>query len=513
MAYTKQNFQSGEKLYASQLNAMDEQIFGNTEKLADMENQLSKATMEPAESVEWLNEHGDTEKRYYLPNGYEYAYTQKTETVEIKHRINPAQFMGNQRPKDSGTISTENATSNGSIATPAIEVNTDGVWSDCWVNISGMDKLVVTFYACLYCYYYYADGTFAGFYFANNSLGLTSTPEEGVNLPVRFNIAKDYDNSVGKSWKNIKYVRLMVGLSTGALDSTNPAPNLNINFERMDTTETRTTWAWRSTGVLHSNDAATIKNTEDIAALREEVDGLTENVESLMESAGSITVNTGEVLYAVGDSITYGTNVGTSKEECNANAWPTHLMALNGYDTENSLNLGISGIGFCRVASGKTVRNVVDGQNFSGADIVTVAIGINDWKTQTPNAVTVADFFAEMYYCLNKIRTDNPYCRIFYILPFNFKVGSFATFYALGFKAEGDTALCYGNTLQQFVNLIKAKFEEDDWKALNIHVIDMTKNPAITRYNLETNLGDGLHPTVECHKELAKEIARRIALT
>jgi lysophospholipase L1-like esterase len=60
--------------------------------------------------------------------------------------------------------------------------------------------------------------------------------------------------------------------------------------------------------------------------------------------------------------------------------------------------------------------------------------------------------------------------------------------------------------------MIKAKFEEDTLKALDIHVIDMTKTPAITRYNIDTALLDGLHPTADCHEVLAKEIARRMAL-
>lgn len=36
MSYTKQNFESGEKLYASQLNSMDEQIAKNTEEITSL---------------------------------------------------------------------------------------------------------------------------------------------------------------------------------------------------------------------------------------------------------------------------------------------------------------------------------------------------------------------------------------------------------------------------------------------------------------------------------------------
>lgn len=39
MSYTKHNYQSGEKLYASQLNDMDDQIALNDERLSDIEGQ------------------------------------------------------------------------------------------------------------------------------------------------------------------------------------------------------------------------------------------------------------------------------------------------------------------------------------------------------------------------------------------------------------------------------------------------------------------------------------------
>ena len=59
----------------------------------------------------------------------------------------------------------------------------------------------------------------------------------------------------------------------------------------------------------------------------------------------------------------------------------------------------------------------------------------------------------------------------------------------------------------------KEKFEEEPLKSLDVHVFDMTKSP-ITRYNIETALfggDDGIHPTAETHKVLAREIARRIS--
>ena len=44
MIYVKQEFKSGEKLYASQLNSMDEQIFLNTEKLNEIPSKSELVT-------------------------------------------------------------------------------------------------------------------------------------------------------------------------------------------------------------------------------------------------------------------------------------------------------------------------------------------------------------------------------------------------------------------------------------------------------------------------------------
>lgn len=41
MSYTKQNFKSGEKLYASDLNEMDEQIYQNTESIGKLSEDIS----------------------------------------------------------------------------------------------------------------------------------------------------------------------------------------------------------------------------------------------------------------------------------------------------------------------------------------------------------------------------------------------------------------------------------------------------------------------------------------
>lgn len=498
MAYTKHEFQSGAKLYASQLNEMDDQIFDNTEKIEALEEALENAMVEPADSVEWLNANGDTAKKYYLPDGYEYTYRQKL--VTVKHEANTKNSAGLNKIASGNTMTP--GSNNGNYTIDAVEV--DKSWDSCKVTISGLEQLNCVYYDALWIYFFDENGTKLA---DVSSYAIGNTPAESpLALPYTVDIARIEGGWASPvPFKASKYVMMSMGIKSGVIGASD-IENLSVNFAPLDRTEN--VWGWFSTGVQHSNDQATQKNSEDIADLNERTTALKEEVADLQETVenGGMTYEpTGEVLYAVGDSITYGTGVGG-----NINAWPTHLMDIMGYDTANSKNLGISGIGFCTPVTERTVRSVVDERDFSVADVVTVAIGVNDWKN---GSVTVADFFTELEYCLGKIRGDNPYCRIVYILPFNFKFGTFDTFYALGYKLPGtSTDYCFGNTLQEFVNLIKAKFEEDAMKALGVRVIDLTKT-IITRYNIDTTLlggDDGLHPTAETHKVLAREIARRI---
>jgi hypothetical protein len=55
MSYTKQNFKSGEKLYASDLNEMDEQIHQNTESISKLsEDKADKAEIPTDEHINEL---------------------------------------------------------------------------------------------------------------------------------------------------------------------------------------------------------------------------------------------------------------------------------------------------------------------------------------------------------------------------------------------------------------------------------------------------------------------------
>ena len=67
MSYTKQNFKSKEKLYASDLNEMDEQIYQNTESINQLSEDISDLNIPTDEHINELisNALGVVENGYY----------------------------------------------------------------------------------------------------------------------------------------------------------------------------------------------------------------------------------------------------------------------------------------------------------------------------------------------------------------------------------------------------------------------------------------------------------------
>ena len=46
-----------------------------------------------------------------------------------------------------------------------------------------------------------------------------------------------------------------------------------------------------------------------------------------------------------------------------------------------------------------------------------------------------------------------------------------------------------------------------------IEMIDMTHSSIVNRENITTMLADYVHPTVECHKAMARELTKKINFT
>jgi lysophospholipase L1-like esterase len=285
-------------------------------------------------------------------------------------------------------------------------------------------------------------------------------------------------------------------------------------------------------------------------------------------------VKSGARWFALGDSITEGwtSAVDTSassgyKQFKNTNEderWVNIVAQKNGYEMTN---YGVGGTGYYWAANNAKVQ--VDAIDFSKCDFVTLAYGCNDWKydgsvigseEDLPQTVfassdgnnsiiidsdTASDaivykngvlltpstdysisngylnltantvkrdcfeiykssesMVANMAYCIKKIIRDNPYCKIFAITPINCRsLGTYATNWGVSYTG---TAGC-GKSLEYVYQMQKIVCE-----AYGIELIDMTHNSIVNRENIRTMLADYVHPTVECHAVLGRELARKI---
>ena len=212
----------------------------------------------------------------------------------------------------------------------------------------------------------------------------------------------------------------------------------------------------------------------------------------------------GQVLYVFGDSIPMGYGVGYN------NSWAKRVIDLNGYDAQASQVFGEDGLGFCKKGSiqGLTYDQYLNAHDFGNADIVVVALGVNDWKEYGAMMTT---YFAGLDNTLKKIRNDNPDCDLYFLLPFNVSfLGDYNSHYCLNSAGDSTPGACYSRTLGAFCREIKAKFEEPSFKAYRAHVLDMTQCRAINRDTIRDNnaLPDKLHPSAAAHVVLADEISQ-----
>ena len=338
---------------------------------------------------------------------------------------------------------------------------------------------------------YFSSNTNDSQIFLVNNLGATPTEEADSVLAYKLG---EQNGSMISNYANTRYIRCVAvqynGTNLVTPQTAANAENIIITIDEpitYTTTEdtTETYYEWTDTGEVYTstgNEAAIMKNAADIAELKEDIADLKEAEETDTQSD--------TVMYAIGDSITAGLYAGgTSK------SWVAHVINHNGYSA-SSQNLGVSGIGFVRAdpTTSKTIRDVVNANSFANANLVTVAVGINDWQ----NSCDIATVKTEMEYCFSKILTDNPYCKIFFITPFNKNRGEQATNWALGYT-QGTL------TLEQFVAEQISVCE-----SIGIEVIDMTHSSVINKYNLTSVLYDNTHPNEACHTALGKELARKI---
>lgn len=278
---------TGDQRYAAK-QATETALTEHGEKIAQLEEALENATIEPADSVEWLNANGDTAKKYSLPDGYIYAWMQKL--VDVTHDANDGSCQENVRPSPNSSINTDAVNSTGNLTTAPIQLyKTQGNHT---VNLSGLDKLYTNYYTPCYVFYYDADGGWIG-YGNVRDLGVSPSIVDGtLTLPASFDVSKD-----ASKFASATQIRLMIGVKLNTLIGPADYASLVINCEWLDRQEY--VWGWYNTGNKVNDDETTKQNTADIADLQGRMTVVEEKIASGV-STGPLFAKLG----MIGDSLT-----------------------------------------------------------------------------------------------------------------------------------------------------------------------------------------------------------------
>ena len=213
--------------------------------------------------------------------------------------------------------------------------------------------------------------------------------------------------------------------------------------------------------------------------------------------------------YALGDSITYGT-VSTSASGSSRDpfrAYPVIAAKLLGYQL---VNYAVPGMGFLQVAgmpptgSPDNLPDVL-AQSFTGAELVTVMLGTNDYghdKTLGTIADTsaTASVYGRIKLIVETMQTKCPTARLIFLTPIpRATAGSAATQYC---KNAANGA---GYTLDDVKDAIIESCEY-----YGIEYMNLQDTSPLNYANKGSFLLDNLHPSAAGHKRLGEWIASRI---
>ena len=161
--------------------------------------------------------------------------------------------------------------------------------------------------------------------------------------------------------------------------------------------------------------------------------------------------------------------------------------------------------------------------NFAEYDFAAFCLGINDWiqgatigsldqPGNTGGSISEGTVVANMIACFEKVRTDNPQCKIVVYSPYiswgqcsaggdyeaNVSYGDASTNYALGAKNSK------GYTLQDLINVI-----DDVCNRYDIRHVPLSQSTVCTLKNVKDVMIDGLHPSREVRAMLALELLEK----
>lgn len=291
MAYTKQNFKGGNKLYASQLNAMDEQISKNENKLEELaesvdvlSDALSETTKTEYETVDTVGEMTDKSKTYVLSStGTLWVWGETTTEIAPPNRFVPGTATLNQRLSgSSGTVSAASG-SVGSFVTDYIAVTDMDSVSPYIARLNfetpnNAENKVV---------YYDANKT----RLANTVLYNTSNMTAGNGETVCDLKTMHSTNTAPEDWGDVAFVRfqLFVKESGTSITSADVA-DLTVTFDCEGGTKTET--AWYDTG-LPASESGNGNYVQLLARIKQnesDIDVLGDRVTAIEAGGDTVTI-------------------------------------------------------------------------------------------------------------------------------------------------------------------------------------------------------------------------------
>lgn len=479
----------------------------------------SQLTPEFANSIEDCT---DTSKLYVLPDGYIYAYMYSEVAVGgYTNMVDPSSsdFQADKRYNASGAITSSSYDKGNCFVSNAFDIKAGDIVrirgvarsenSNATAPIFGMAGLLsdgenysaahfsylgqpvgatpAAYQQCWNAYQTLADGTLEWVFAVNNA---------GENRAVAY-------STIAKT--------RVAGVATNGIANV----IVTVNEEIIEPSIVKD-YQWTNTGhafvPADYEDRILALEAEDVK-IHAEIENLQDQIDS-----GAASAKSGARWFALGDSITEGWVSAVDeaaesgyKQYLNTNIaerWVNIVAEKNGYELTN---YGVGGTGYAHAKTGAVnARAQVANIDFSQCDFVTLAYGVNDWKgkatlgSMDDDVDTVDAFVPNMRYVIKKILADNPYCKIFVITPINCRsLGSYATNYGINYAND---TYASGPGLEQIFELEKAVCDYH-----GIELIDMTHSAIVNRENITTMLPDHVHPTVECHAVMARELAKKIA--
>lgn len=207
----------------------------------------------------------------------------------------------------------------------------------------------------------------------------------------------------------------------------------------------------------------------------------------------------------IGASVEAGTTHETASDQGVINAKKAWLtVALRNVGYKNITNLSKGGMGFVKESSNSTgnvlFKDIVDDEDFADYDVVYICLGSNDWNTNqvlgTKNSTGTDSVAGVLKYAIEKIVDDNPYIKVFIILPeMRGTRGSMET--GWGWGADNEATVPY--TLKDMNDVI-----EEICELYGVQTIQKHGKLVVNAVNMTDVFPDGSHPNQATMALMAK---------